>query len=127
HITNRFVYLNMPAGTYVLDKIKKKTPKTDAGNYKFKFHQSLTKEKGWELLKKVIYSVEALASISETKDQFKHYIAEKYGQKTLFSYEELDKLSKENDETKVIKNKPKEPLSDFNTKLQIALNHNPKN
>ncbi|WP_295649393.1 P63C domain-containing protein [uncultured Mucilaginibacter sp.] len=100
HITNRFVYLNMPAGTYILEKIKGKTPKTKGGNYKFRFHQSLTPEKGWEELRKVIYAVEALASISDTKDKFKHWINEKYGQRMLFSYDELDALSKENDEIK---------------------------
>jgi hypothetical protein len=126
HVTNRYVYLNMPAGTYVLDKLKKKTPKTDAGNYKFRFHQSLTPEKGWELLKKVINTVEAFASISDTKDRFKFYINEKYGQKSLFSEDEMDRLAKENDDVKPNIVKPKEPLSDFNTKLNTALNYNPK-
>jgi hypothetical protein len=126
HITNRFVYLNMPAGTYVLDKLKKKTPKTDSGNYKFRFHQSLTPEKGWELLKKVINTVEAFASISDNKVKFKFYINEKYGQKSLFSSEELDRLAKENDDIKPNKIESKKPLSDFNNKLNKALNYNPK-
>jgi len=97
HITNRFIYGNMPQGTFVLEKLKEKTPKTKGGYYKYKLHQSLTKEKGKELLKKVIYSVEALASISESKDKFKFYIDEKYGQKSLFPYGEIDKLAKEED------------------------------
>ena len=95
HITNRFVYHNMPKGSFVLEALKQKTPKTTGGNYKFRFHNSLTPKQGREMLKKVIYSVETLASISENKEKFKFFIDEKYGQKSLFSYKELDELSKD--------------------------------
>jgi hypothetical protein len=54
----------------VLEKIKEKTPKTKGDNYRYRFHQSLTLEAGKEELKKVINSVETLASISETKEEF---------------------------------------------------------
>lgn len=83
HITNRFVYQNMPKGVFILEKLKSKTPKTDGGNYKYRLHQSLTPETGRETLKKVIYTVEALASISEDKSKFIKLIAEKYGQKEI--------------------------------------------
>jgi hypothetical protein len=98
HITNRFVYQNLPKGSLVLEVLKNKTPKTLAGNYRYRFHNSLTPKEGRELLKKVIYSVEALASISDTKEKFKWLIEEKYGQRALFSFDELDKLAKENAE-----------------------------
>lgn len=83
HITNRFVYQNMPKGIFILEKLKSKTPKTDGGNYKYRLHQSLTPETGRETLKKIIYSVEALASISDDKGRFIKLIAEKYGQKEI--------------------------------------------
>lgn len=69
-LTNELVYKNMPKGIFVLDRLKTKTPKTEGGNYKYRLHQSLTPEAGREALKKVIYSVEALASISDTKAKF---------------------------------------------------------
>jgi hypothetical protein len=67
-LTNKLVYENLPEG--ILEKLKEKTPKTKSGNYKYRFHQSLTPEVGKEVLKKVINSVETLASISETKEEF---------------------------------------------------------
>jgi hypothetical protein len=77
-LTNELVYKNMPKGIFVLDKLKEKTPKTDSGNYKYRLHQSLTPEMGREALKKVIYSVEALASISDSKAKFLRLMKEKY-------------------------------------------------
>ena len=63
HLTNTLIYKNLPKGTFVLQKLKEKTPKTELGNWKYKLHQSLTKTQGQEALKKVIYSIEALASV----------------------------------------------------------------
>lgn len=92
-LTNELVYKNLPKGTVILEKLKEKTPKTLKGNYRYKFHQSLTPEIGREALKKVIYTVEALASVSETKIEFLRLMEEKYyPQKDLFSsdLEEMD-------------------------------------
>lgn len=89
HITNRFVYQNMPKGVFILTKLKSKTPKTTGGNYKYRLHQSLTPEIGRETLKKVIYTVEALASISNDKNMFIKLISEKYGQKEI-PFEDLE-------------------------------------
>ena len=83
HLTNRYIYSNLPKGTFVLQKLKSKTPKTSTGNYKYRLHQSLTKDSGREALKKVLYTVEALASISRDKRDFDRLINEKYGQKEL--------------------------------------------
>jgi hypothetical protein len=77
-LTNELVYKNMPKGMFVLDKLKEKTPKTESGNYKYRLHQSLTPEIGREALKKVIYSVETLASVSDNKEKFKRLMKEKY-------------------------------------------------
>lgn len=115
HLTNKFVYSNLPKGTFVLEKLKTKTPKTNSGNYKYRLHQSLTEDKGREALKKVLYSVEAIASISKDKIQFERMMNEKYGQKEI-PFVDLETLDK-----------PKLPkFSEFNKKLITALNHNPK-
>lgn len=88
-LTNEFVYKNLPKGTFVLDKLKEKTPKTEAGNYRYRLHQSLTPEVGKEALKKVIYSIETLAAISDTKAKFKRLIQDRYGQREL-PFDDID-------------------------------------
>jgi hypothetical protein len=115
HITNRYVYSNMPKGSFVLEELKKLTPKTKSGNRAYQFHRHLT-ETGKESLKKVLYTVEALASISNSKKHFDKLIQEKYGQKEL-PFTDLDNLDKTEDPPK---------LSDFDNKLKQALNFNPK-
>lgn len=91
HLTNKYVYSNLPKGVFVLDKLKSKTPKTGKGNYKYRLHQSLTEDNGREALKKVLYSVEALASISNNKVEFDRLMNEKYGQKE-FPFKDIDDL-----------------------------------
>lgn len=97
-LTNELVYKNMPKGYFVLDKLKANTPKTEGGNYRYKLHQSLTKESGRTALIKVINTVEALASISENKAKFLKLMKDKYNPDLqLKLFPELDKLaSKEN-------------------------------
>lgn len=117
HLTNKYIYANLPKGTFVLEKLKSKTPKTDSGNYKYRLHQSLTEDKGREALKKVLYSVEALASISKDKKDFERLMNEKYGQKEIDfpNYDAFNPPAKN-----------EEPLSDMNQKLKKALDYNPK-
>ena len=79
----------MPEGSFVLPKLKEKTPKTKGGHWRFKLHQSLT-ETGREALKKVIYSVEALASISKNKQEFLKLIEDKYHSRPNLLSNELD-------------------------------------
>lgn len=98
-LTNELVYKNLPKGTFVLDKLKKKTPKTSEGNYKYRLHQSLTKDIGREALIKVLHSVETLASISKDKRHFKKLMNEKYGQ-TEIQFDDLEDKA----ETKKIDN-----------------------
>ncbi|MEO9662618.1 P63C domain-containing protein [Maribacter dokdonensis] len=116
HLTNRYVYSNLPKGTFVLDKLKSKTPKTEAGNLKYRLHQSLTEDKGREALKKVLYTVEALASISKDKRDFERLINEKYGQKEI-PFTDLETLDEP------IKEVPKP--SKFNKALKKGLEWNP--
>ena len=78
-LTNELVYKNMPEGYFLLKKyfvIEKW--KAKKGNYEYSFNQSLTPEVGKEALKKVIYMVEALASVSETRTEFLQLIEKKY-------------------------------------------------
>jgi hypothetical protein len=91
HLTNRYVYQNLPKGLFVLDKLKSKTPKTKGGNFKYRLHQSLTEDNGREALKKVLYSVEAIASISNSKKDFERLMNEKYGQKEI-PFNDLESL-----------------------------------
>jgi len=80
-LTNELIYKNLPKGSFVLKKLKEKTPKTGGGNYKVRLFQSLTPF-GKEELKKVLYSVESLAVISGSKSQFRRLVEDRYGQRT---------------------------------------------
>ena len=75
-LTNKYIYELLPKG--VVDKIKEKTGKTEKGNWKYKWHQSLTPEIGREHLKKQIIEVTTLMSISQSKEQFDALFQQKY-------------------------------------------------
>lgn len=75
-LTSKYIYELLPQG--VVDKIKEKTGKTSKGNWKYKWHQSLTSEIGREYLKKQIIEVTTLMSISKTKEQFDDLFQLKY-------------------------------------------------
>lgn len=45
-LTNELVYKKLPKGSFILEKLKKKTPKTKSGNYIYRLHQSLTPDVG---------------------------------------------------------------------------------
>jgi len=64
-LTNKFIYKAMPEG--VSEVVKDNTPKTKSGNYKYRFHQSLTPEIGREHLKTQIIEVTALMSVCDIK------------------------------------------------------------
>ncbi|WP_202183054.1 P63C domain-containing protein [Chitinophaga solisilvae] len=75
-LTTKYIYEQLPEG--VLEKIKINTPKTEKGNWKYKFHQSLTPEIGREHLKKQIIEVTTLMSIAVSKEQFQQLFKMKY-------------------------------------------------
>lgn len=75
-LTNKYIYEQLPRG--VVDKIKEQTGKTEKGNWRYKWHQSLTPEIGREHLKKQIIEVTALMSVSQSKDQFDALFLQKY-------------------------------------------------
>jgi hypothetical protein len=76
-LTTKYIYEPLPDG--VLENLRKKTPKTEKGNWKYKFHQSLTPEVGKEHLKKQITEVTILMEVSKTKREFEDLFERKYG------------------------------------------------
>lgn len=80
-LTTKYIYDLLPDG--VVDKIKEKTGKTDKGNWKYKWHQSLTPEIGREHLKKQIIEVTTLMSISKSKSEFNELFEKKYNAKPI--------------------------------------------
>lgn len=112
-LTTKYVYDLLPKG--VVEKIKEQTGKTEKGNWKYKWHQSLKPEVGKEHLKKQIIEITTLMSISQSKEQFNGLFEQKYHKKP------VQLLMEFNEEP------PKEEkLSDFNQKLKTALEFNPK-
>ena len=75
-MTSKYTYDQLPGG--VIDKIKENAGKTARGNYRYKWHQTLTPEIGREHLKKQIHEVTTLMSISDTKEQFNSLFQKKY-------------------------------------------------
>ena len=113
NLTNKYIYDQLPDG--VLEVLKGNTPKTDSGNYRHRFHQSLTPDVGREHLRKQITEVTTLMSIARSKQEFQELFKRKYNtdpQKEL----ELDFNINVN---------VKESTG-FNEKLQIALKFDPK-
>lgn len=62
--TNKLIYEQLPKG--VLEALKKKTPKSEAGNYTARLHQSLTTDTGDSHLNAQINSVIALMQVSDS-------------------------------------------------------------
>lgn len=75
-LTIKYIYDLLPKG--VVDAIKENTGKTEKGNWKYKWHQSLTPEIGKEHLKKQIIEVTTLMSISQSKEHFDSLFQQKY-------------------------------------------------
>jgi len=110
-LTAKYIYEQLPKG--VIEKIKEKTGKTAKGNWKYKWHQSLTPEIGREHLKKQIIEVTTLMSIAQSKEQFQALFERKYNQKVQLEME----FNEENAAPEVF---------GFDAKLTRALNYNPK-
>lgn len=75
-LTAKYIYELLPKG--VVAKIKEKTGKTEKGNWKYKWHQSLTPEIGREHLKRQIIEVTTLMTISQSKEHFDALFQQKY-------------------------------------------------
>lgn len=120
--TNELIYNQLPKG--VLDELKLKTPKSEAGNYTARFFQSLTPDIGHPALTAQIYSVIGIMKISNTWKEFKNNfnkMVDRNNGQTEINFEQVEsELEKEN----VVKQLPE--LSGFNKKLELALDYNPK-
>ncbi|TYQ25561.1 hypothetical protein PseudUWO311_15150 [Pseudanabaena sp. UWO311] len=66
--TTKLIYDQLPKG--VVDELKKKTPKSESGNYTARLHQSLTSDIGEPHLKSQLDSVITLMEASDTWDEF---------------------------------------------------------
>lgn len=94
-LTTKYIYEELPKG--VVDKIREKTGKTERGNWKYKWHQSLTPDIGREHLKRQIIEVTTLMSVSQSKQQFEALFMQKYHkvvQLDLEFNEEIESVSK---------------------------------
>lgn len=112
-LTTKYIYELLPHG--VVDKIKEQTGKTDKGNWKYKWHQSLTPEIGREHLKKQIIEVTTLMSVSQSKEQFDGLFQQKYNKKPAqLQLEFLENYQSD------------KPLSGFNKSLKTALEYDIK-
>lgn len=84
YYTNEIVYARLPRG--VLEALKKKTPKSEAGNNLVRYHQSLSEDYGVKHLEKHLIAVLALMKSADSWDQFlymldRNYV--KYGQSVM--------------------------------------------
>lgn len=108
-LTTKYIYEELPKG--VVEEIKEKTGKTEKGNWKYKWHQSLTPEIGREHLKKQIIEVTTLMSISQSKEHFDSLFQQKYNKVVQLEMEFNEEIEK-----------PKYAIDPF---LSKALNYNP--
>jgi len=76
-ITNELIYYKLPKG--VLAELKKVTPKSTAGNYTKKFHQSLTEDIGNPHLEKHLASVTTLMKVSPNWGKFNRLFVRAFG------------------------------------------------
>lgn len=118
--TKKLVYEQLPQG--VLKELESKTPKSAAGNYTARLHQSLTEDIGDPHLAAQINQVITLFMLSDDMrhmwQQFERLKIRQSGQLELpFKFDENGHTIEPIEES---------TLSDFNKKLVTALNFNPK-
>jgi hypothetical protein len=111
-LTTKYIYEGLPKG--IISKIKENTGKTEKGNWKYKWHQSLTPEIGREHLKKQIIEVTTLMEVSQSREQFNSLFQQKYNKRPIQLELEFNENFQE----------PKQ--IGFNKKLKQALEFNPK-
>lgn len=92
--TNQLIYDQLPKG--VLDELKRKTPKSESGNYTARFHQSLTPDIGNPQLQAQVSAIITLFQISDNMDtfwsQFNRLVARRNGQLEL-SFNQKDTVT----------------------------------
>lgn len=119
--TNELIYKQLPKG--VLDELKSKTPKSDAGNYTARFFQSLTPDIGHPALTAQIYKVIGIMNISNTWDEFKsnfNRMVDRANGQIELNFEVIEKELENKERTEIPK------LNEFDIKLKKALEFKPK-
>ena len=114
--TKKYIYSVLPKG--VLKALLDKTQRNDKGKLKTQLHRSLTREQGIEHLNKQIIITVGFMNISDNWKQFEKIWNKKFGQQELFNNDLLEPPKSKTSE--------QQNLSDFNTKLNKALNYDPK-
>ncbi len=76
YFTNDIVYERLPAG--VLEALKEKVPKSEAGNNVLKLHQGLSEDYGRKHLEKHLIAVIAIMKSSESWNQFLYMLDKSY-------------------------------------------------
>ena len=87
YFTNEIVYARLPYG--VLEALKKKTPKSEAGNNLVRYHQGLSEDYGVKHLEKHLIAVIVLMKSSDSWDQFLYMLDRnypKYGQQSVMRF-----------------------------------------
>ncbi|RHZ36254.1 P63C domain-containing protein [endosymbiont GvMRE of Glomus versiforme] len=109
--TNELIYKNMPENSFISDELKVKASKKEENVYN-RLNQSLTPT-GKENLKKTIYSVETLASISKSWNKFTRLMKEKYHPERDLPFIDLEAMDSKEQET------------DFDQMLKVLLSTPP--
>ncbi len=76
-LTNQLIYDKLPKG--VKEALKKATPKSEAGNYTKKFHQSLTEDIGNPHLERHLASITTLMKVSPNWSNFNRLFVRAFG------------------------------------------------
>lgn len=119
--TNELIYKQLPKG--VLDELKSKTPKSDAGNYTARFFQSLTPDIGHPALTAQIYKVIGIMSSCHNWNEFKtrfNIMVDRANGQTELNFEAIEK------EIEQVEIKDSNKLSEFDNKLKKALDFKPR-
>lgn len=86
-ITNKIVYNKLP--TWVLEELRRKTPRSEAGNTLVRFHQFLTEDIGNPHLQTQLVEVITLMKISKSKEQFLRHFAQAFPEPDVPKNQEL--------------------------------------
>lgn len=104
HWTNQLIYKQLPKG--VLQELKRKTPKDDAGKRKFRFHQLLTLDLGQPDLQRQLSSVITIMKLSKDWNDFTEKFNQLYGQTSLDFNEPIPSVDFNKTMRKIVSKKP---------------------
>lgn len=112
NLTVKYIYSQLPE--IVIEKIKEINPRSEVGNYRYKWHQLLTDDIGREHLKKQINEVVALMSVSDSKTDFIKLFNKRYNKNYQLEFDFANEV------------RDWKELSKFNKDLKKALDYNGK-